>query len=172
MDSLLLSYDLYSALNFPTRISNCSSTAINNIFIDKFKNTNFTIKPLSNGLSDHDAQILILHDIEIQNLKAHHYTKRLINEFTISEFKLNLSYESWDEIFTEENVDSVFNSFLNTYLRIFHHSFPLKKVYHSQYNKAWITTGIKISSQHKRDLYLLCRSTTYLLTYSMEQSPS
>jgi len=127
LDSLLLSYDLYSTVNFPTRISNCSSTAINNIFIDKFKNTNFTIKPLSNGLSDHDAQILILHDTKIQNLKAHNYTKRLINEFTISEFKLNLSYESWDAFFTEDNVDSIFNSFLNTYLRIFYHSFPLKK---------------------------------------------
>jgi len=125
LDSLLLSYDLYSTVDFPTRISNCSSTAIDNIFIDKFKNTNFTIKPLLNGLSDHDAQILILRDIKIQNLKAHHYTKRLINEFTISEFILNLSYESWDEIFTEENVDSVFNSSLNAYLRIFYHSFPL-----------------------------------------------
>jgi len=114
---------------------------------------------LPNGLSDHDAQILMLHDIKIQNLRAHHYTKRQINEFTISEFKLNLSYESWDAIFTEENLDSVFNSFLNTYLRIFYHSFSLKKVYHSQHNKAWITTGIKISSQHKRYLYLLCRST-------------
>ena len=75
LDSLLLSYDLYSTVDFPARISNCSSTAIDNIFIDKFKNTNFTIKPLPNGLSDHDAQILILHDIKIQNLKAHHYTK-------------------------------------------------------------------------------------------------
>ena len=83
LDSLLLSYDLYSMVDFPTRISNCSSTAIDNIFIDKFKNTNFTIKPLPSGLSDHDAQILILPNIKIQNLKAHHYTKRLINEFTI-----------------------------------------------------------------------------------------
>jgi hypothetical protein len=82
----------------------------------------------------------------------------LTNKFTIPEFKLNLSYEFWEEIFTYDNVDSVFNSFLNTYLRIFYHSFPLKKVYHRQYSKPWITTGIKISSQHKRDLYLLCRS--------------
>jgi hypothetical protein len=44
-------------------------------------------------------------------------------------------------------------------LRIFYHSFPLKKVYHSQHNEAWITTGITIWSQHKRNLYLLCRST-------------
>ena len=101
-----------STVDFSTRNNNCSSTAIDNIFIDKFKNTNFTIDPLPNGLSDHDAQILILHNIKIQNLKAHHYTKRLINEFPISELKPYLSYESWDEIFTEDNVDSVFNSFL------------------------------------------------------------
>ena len=114
---------------------------------------------MPNGLSDHDVQILILHDIKIENLKAHHYTKRLINEFTMSEFKLNLSYESWDEIFTEDNVHSVFNSFLNAYFRIFYHRFPRKKSYHTENNKPWITTGIKISSQHKIDLYLLCRST-------------
>jgi len=160
IDAMLpMTYDLYSTVDFPTRISNHSSTTIDNIFMDKFKNANFTIKPLPNGLSDHHAQILTLHDIKIQNLKAYHYTKTLINDSTISEFQLNLSYESWEEIFMEETVDSIFNSFLNTCFRIFYHSFPLKNVYHSQLNKAWITTGIKISSQHKRDLYLLCRST-------------
>jgi hypothetical protein len=106
LDSLLASYDLYSIVDFPTRISNCSSTAIDNIFIYIFKDTNFTIKPLPNGLSDHDAQILTFHNIKFQDLKAHCFTKRLIYEFTISEFKLNLSYESWEEIFTSGNVDS------------------------------------------------------------------
>jgi hypothetical protein len=116
-------HDLYSTVGFPTRINNCTSTAIENIFIDKFKNTTFTINPLPNGLSDNDVQILILHNIKIQNLKAHHYTKRLINEFTISEFKLNLSYESRDEIFTEDNVDSyliVFSTPIREYfIRVF-----------------------------------------------------
>jgi hypothetical protein len=63
------------------------------------------------------------------------------------------------KFFTEGNVDLIFNSFLNTYLRIFYHSFLLKILCHNQYNKAWITTGIKISGQHKRGLYLQCRST-------------
>ena len=75
---------------------------------------------------------------KIQNLKAHHYTKRPLNEFTVSEFKLNLSCVSLDEIFTEDNVDSVCNSFLNTYLRIFYDTFPLKKSYRNENNKAWI----------------------------------
>jgi hypothetical protein len=125
----------------------------------QYKNTNFSTKPWPNGLLDHDAQILILHNTNIEISRAHHYTKRLVNEFTISEFKWNLSYESWEVIFTENDVDVLFNCFLNTYLRIFYHSFPLKKLYHNHNNKTWIMTGIKISSQHKRDLYLICRST-------------
>ena len=35
LDALLASYGLLSIVNFPTRIKNCSSTAIDNIFIDK-----------------------------------------------------------------------------------------------------------------------------------------
>ena len=77
----------------------------------------------------------------------------------MSEFKLSLSYVSWNAIFTEDNVDVIFNSFLNTYLRIYYHRFPFKKFYHIHANQVWITTGIKISSQHKRELYLLCRDT-------------
>jgi hypothetical protein len=37
LDCLLPSFNLHSAISFPTRISNSSSTAINNIFTDKIK---------------------------------------------------------------------------------------------------------------------------------------
>jgi len=52
---------------------------------------------------------------------------------------------------------TVFNNFLNTYLRIFNSSFPLQKVYSTHNNKPWITTGITTSCQHKRELYLINR---------------
>ena len=67
LDALLASYGLQSIVTFPTRVKNYSSTAIDNFFIDRHKNFNFTISPLLNGLSDHDAQILILSNLEIQN---------------------------------------------------------------------------------------------------------
>jgi len=60
LDALLASYGLYSTVDFPTRSKNCSSTAIDNIFIDKFENYKFTFNPLRDGLADHDTQILIL----------------------------------------------------------------------------------------------------------------
>ena len=115
LDSLLASYNLYSVIDFPTRISSCSSTAIDNIFIDTFKNSEFTVKPLHNGLSDHDAQVLTLTNITIRSSKTHCYSKRSINENSILEFKSHLSNETWEDIFIDDNVDVIFNKFLNTY---------------------------------------------------------
>ena len=62
--------------------------------MDKAKNSDYTIEPIINGLSDHDAQELILHNIKIIDKKTQFTVKRLINNTTIAQFKLNLSYES------------------------------------------------------------------------------
>ena len=70
-----------------------------------------------------------------------------------------LSCESWNTIFNSEDVNDMFNSFLNIYLRIFYSSFPLKKVISRNKNdNNWITTGIKTSCRHKRELYVACRN--------------
>jgi hypothetical protein len=51
---------------------------------------------------------------------------RNVNEYSSYDFQIMLSYEDWDEVFSNNNVDTIFNSFLNTYLRIFYSCFPLK----------------------------------------------
>jgi hypothetical protein len=81
-----------------------------------------------NGLSDHDAQLLILKDICLQMHKQKISTIRIINDQCLFNFKMQLSYETWDGVFGSDDVDTIFNSFLNTYLRVFHSSFPIKKV--------------------------------------------
>ena len=63
LNSLLTSYSLYSIIDFPTRIHNNSNTMIDNVFINTYKNVNYSAYPLSNGLSDHEAQVLELSDI-------------------------------------------------------------------------------------------------------------
>ena len=84
LNSLLASYNLHSAVDFPTRVTKNSSRAIDNIFIDKVKNSNYSIEPFICGLSDHDVQILVLHNIIIQYEEAQPTVKRQINEITIS----------------------------------------------------------------------------------------
>ena len=50
----------------------------------------------------------------------------LINTL-LAEFQKSLSYESWDQVFDGNDDNKIFNFFLNTYLRIFYATFPLKK---------------------------------------------
>ena len=52
----------------------------------------------------------------------------------------------------------MFNSFLNTYLRIFHSSFPLIRSKSRNNRLDWLTSGIRTSCKHKRELFLLLRS--------------
>jgi hypothetical protein len=67
---------------------------------------------------------------------------------------IKFSYETWDNVFVDKDVDTIFNSFLNTYLRIFYSSFPIRKVKAKSKKNPWITYGIKISCCHKRELNL------------------
>jgi hypothetical protein len=116
---ILLSYNLISIINFPTRVQNLSSTAIDNIFIYVSQFGNYTVTPILNSLSDHDAQLLKI-SFECTLVSIHKFkTVRKINKYTISDFIAKLSYESWDAIFSSEDVNIIFNSFLNIYLRVF-----------------------------------------------------
>ena len=118
---------LTSIINFPMRVENTSATAVDNIFIDVSQLESYTATPIINDISDHDAQLLIISTdyshVPIHKLK----TVRKINKYTISDFIDELNCESWDSIFNSEDVNPMFNSFLNIYLRIFYSSFPLKK---------------------------------------------
>jgi hypothetical protein len=101
---------------------------------------------LPNGLSDHGAQILTLNNLKFPNSPNYSICIRDINEFTKSEFKLNLSCEMWTDVFAiEDDVNLKFSNFLNAYLIIFNHSFLYKKHFSKQKNKTWLTNGIKTS---------------------------
>ena len=78
----------------------------------------------------------------------------------INKFKLNLSYETWEEIFevtSNTMIDTIFNNFLNIYLRIFNNSFPRCNFTVKKKSKGWIMTGIITSCNRKKALYILQR---------------
>jgi len=62
------------------------------------------------------------------NGKRNNYkTIRKIDFNSINEFKDKLSSELWQNVFENVNdVDTIFNAFLNTYLQIFYSCFPKK----------------------------------------------
>jgi hypothetical protein len=119
LNSLLTSYSLYSIIDFPTRIFNISQTIIDNIFINKFKNENYLVSP--NSLSDHDAQVLSLFNIITPDVTNEFYSYRKINKDSLNEFQTNLNYETWEDVFSnnDNGTNKIFNNFLNTFLRNF-----------------------------------------------------
>ena len=133
-------------MKFPTRISNNSCTLIDNIYISTYRHE-FSVHTLINGLSDHDANILI-------SVPRHVFSfTGKINNSSISKFTFMLSYENWEDVSLEKNVNITFNNFLNTFLRIFYSSFPVNKSQYSYNQKPWLTSGIRISCANKRKLY-------------------
>ena len=113
--------------------------------------------PLINGLSDHDGQIITFLNIA-NSVPRHIYTiTRKMNRHSIKNFTLLLSYENWEDVFLEKDVNILFNNFLNTYLSIFYANFPNIKTKNAYDPKPWLTTGIRISCANKRILYLTYR---------------
>jgi len=113
LDNLLLSYNLTSIINFPTRVQTTSATATDNIFTDTSQFESYTIIPIFNGLSAHDAQLLMISTDNSHITTQKCKTIRKINKNMISDFINKLSDESWDTIFTSDEVHSTFNSFSN-----------------------------------------------------------
>jgi hypothetical protein len=116
----------------------------------------YSICPIINGLSDHDAQSISLHSFILRPSPKKCRFIRKINEHTINDFLIKLSYENWGTVFSTEDVNKMFNSFLDTYLQIFNSSFPLKRVHITKRNnnKNRITSGILTSCKHKRELFI------------------
>jgi exonuclease III len=128
LDDILGSYNLKSIITFPTRIGINLSTIIDNIFIDELQFTDYEVSSLTNGLSDHEAQLLTLqlppHFINKINISF----RRVFNDYNVLDFNMKLSYEEWELVFNNNDINISFNYFLNTLLNHFYASFPLKKV--------------------------------------------
>jgi hypothetical protein len=77
---LFQSYNMYSIIDFPTRTTNCSSTTVDNIFIDYHRINSFDVLPVCNGLSDHDVQCLSLYNFFSASLMG---SKPLIRKIII-----------------------------------------------------------------------------------------
>jgi hypothetical protein len=108
----------YNMVSFPARIHENSSTSIDNILIDNTRCSNYTVLPLWNILFDREDQLVTIDLSSILMREQQNLTYRKINKLTYAYLQNQLSYEYWDEVFGSNNLNLIFNSFLNTYLRI------------------------------------------------------
>jgi hypothetical protein len=95
-------------------------------------------------------------DINLTILNNTPHFVRNIDKHGIMDCKIRLSLETLDNVF-ENDVNSTYSFFLNSYLRVFYSSSPLRKLITKSNSNAWTATGIRTSCKHKRELYLLCK---------------
>jgi hypothetical protein len=107
LDTLLSTYNLVGTVNFPTRIDKNSKTATDNVCIHV--TGIYTINPIMNGLSDHDAQTIMNYDIMTSGSFCSSKCFRNYNNHNILKFKELLSNERWDDVFANNDVNSMFS---------------------------------------------------------------
>jgi len=90
-----------------------------------------------NRLSDHDAQLLTLKTLSLKPLTKHIKVIRTFDKNSLNDFLNKLSYEMWDTTFSSEDVNIMFNAFLDTYLNFFLLQFS-KKSNTTYSEKEWL----------------------------------
>ena len=85
-----------------------------------------------NGLSDHDAQLLILNKITVRPHTQYNTLIRTLDKDSLNDFLNKLTFERWDTTFSTEYINIMFNAFLDTYLKIFYSCFPKSNKTHTK----------------------------------------
>ena len=70
--------------------------------------TAITVKIFINVLSDHDTQLLILHNGQKKEKECHTYITGKIDKCTIADFQLKLSREMWEQVFDGNDVNKIY----------------------------------------------------------------
>lgn len=117
LDNLLI--NVINTVRFPTRSTNWTISAIGNMFVDISHISKCAICSFINGLSDHDSQVIKLENMLTQNKLSETKIMRNFNKYSVDDFKIKLSHETWDNGFNKHDVNKMFNNFHNTCLGIF-----------------------------------------------------
>jgi len=59
----------------------------------------------------------------------------------------------WEQVLEGNDINKIYNSFLNIFLRIYYSTFPLIQAKNKMRQNSWIAPGIVTSCKHKRELY-------------------
>ena len=123
LEALLQSYNLTNTVDFSTRSQKNSTTITDNIFNYTARNS-YSICPIINGQSDHDDQSITFNTITLKPSTKQVMEIRKIKKYTINDFLTKLTYETRNITFSSDDVNIMFNAFLDTYLKVFYSSFP------------------------------------------------
>ena len=152
----ILSYSFFPTITKPTRVTQFTSSLIDNIF------TNTTDKDhragiLLSDLSDHYPIILHIPCKLIYKPPQYVHKNRDYSILNMNKFSDELALVNWDLIFSSgaTNPNTCYNSFFKIYSELYNRNFPLKtfKRHRLAPRHPWITKGLMRSCAKKEKLY-------------------
>ena len=153
----LFQYGIVPLINKPTRVTSNSATLIDNIFTNVFFETSLKKGILKSSISDHFpifAAVNISNSIDIK--KSIEITKRNYSDLNKGMFKEELEQFDWSILATTDDVNLLYNTFLENFMKIYNKHFPIekKKVKIKDITTPWFSKGMKKSSKQKQKLYI------------------
>jgi hypothetical protein len=160
MDTLI-SYSFVPTITKPTRVTNFTSTLLDNFFVNcsMFECVSAVVY---NDISDHFPIVLKISLPMENNSSCASIKKRLFTKVNIENFRNEISLVDWSSVFIDcsgyddSDPDKVYTKFLELYNKIFLNNFPteIKKLpKHKIPRKEWITPGLVNSCYTKSKLY-------------------
>ena len=149
----LFSMNLYPLITKPSRITQHSATLIDNIFTNVL-DSNVTSGLLLTDISDH-LPIFMVYDINYKIKKNNNFSYgRVITEKSITALKTDLSFQNWEIVYGESDVNAAYNSFLQEFVELYNKNCPLKKYKErEEKNTPLITNGLRNACKKKNYLY-------------------
>jgi len=133
-----------------TRVQNCKASLIDHI-ITNTNQVSYNTGTVIDDLSDHFMNYIQISNSKNTKNQLKDTTKRLINVTNTNNLKTALRNNSWEEIMTDDDVNSSFNKFWNIFENLYNTNFPVRNV---RFNR----NKHKINGYMKEEL-LACRAT-------------
>jgi hypothetical protein len=153
---LLLSFSFRPLINMPTRITENTSTLIDNIFANELLLDHFS-GILYTDISDHLPVFTMLsQNVSVQKEKVTFKYKRKFLDSDKIKFENDILNESWQFILDEIDPNLAYNAFANKIKFLYDKYFPKVKFKIKQQlyrAKPWITKSLLISCKRKNKLY-------------------
>jgi hypothetical protein len=148
---ILFSFGLLQLVTKPTRCNDNSATLIDH-FVTNIPLHDYMCDILTSRISDHFPIIFSLPYTHKTKDKPKFVRKRIFNTSNENRFKETLNNISWNSIREDNDVQSAYNTFSDTFTNLFDIHFPYKTFkFNRNHHKIdpWITKGLLISRKNK-----------------------
>ena len=151
----------FPLITLPTRVNDVSSTLIDHLITNDHKNSIFS-GIIKTDLTDHYPIFCSINTFTFSNKLNQQMYKRDLLNFNAENFcedlhKSILNFFLQDNAINPNNLNMIFNNFINIVKTAIDNYAPLQKLSRRQRKlklKPWITRGLLISIKHKQKLYL------------------